>query len=253
MKGKTNEIETAIILAAGLGVRLNPLTNTMPKCLVEINGVSILENALANLERNGIRETVVVVGYLKNEIRGRFGFRFGEMRITYIENKVYDKTNNMYSLWLAREYLQNGVIWMDGDIFFEEKVLKKVLEFDEALSCWAVDNFTEEMDGAMLTADISGKITNIEIVRLKSKRYKNIFFKSAGILKMNAELGLLFSEWLNNDVKRGNVNIYCDIVLAQHLDEYPIFIRDIEGLKWCEIDDYDDLERARRIFKDEKQ
>ena len=246
------KIETAIILAAGLGARLNPLTSTMPKCLVEINGISILENALANLERSGIEETVVVVGYLKNEIMARFGSQHGQMKITYIENKIYNKTNNMYSLWLARKHLEKGVIWMDGDIFFEEKILKRVLGFDGALSCWAVDDFTEEMDGALLTAERNGRVTNIEIVRLKSKRYKNIFFKSGGILKMSEKMGVLFSRWLTNDVEKGNTNIYCDVVLAKHLSEYPIYICDIEGLKWCEIDTHDDLERARRIFKDGK-
>jgi len=247
------KIKTAIILAAGLGTRLNPTTNAIPKCLVEIKGVSILENALANLERNGFTETVVVVGYLKNEIQKKLGYRFGKMKITYIENRVYDKTNNMYSMWLARKYLEKGAIWMDGDIFFEEKVLKRILGFNEALSCWAVDNFTEEMDGAMLTADRNGMVTNIEIVQLKSKRYRNVFFKSAGILKMNAELGLLFSEWLNNDVARGNINIYCDIVLANHIGEAKIYICNIEGLKWYEIDTHNDLERARRVFKNGKR
>ena len=242
-------IDTAIILAAGLGMRLNPLTNDTPKCLVEINGRTILENALTNLERNGVEETVIIVGYLKNEIINRIGSQFGQMKITYIENKIYNKTNNMYSLWLARKYLEKGVIWMDGDIFFEEEILKKVLEFDKAESCWAVDNFTEEMDGAMLTIDENEKIINIEIVREKSSKYKDIFFKSAGILKVSSEFGVIFSQWLDDDVKIEDVNIYCDIVLAKHIDEYPIYICSIKGLKWYEIDTQEDLEKAQLLFR----
>lgn len=242
------KINTAIVLAGGSGNRLNPLTNGCPKCLIEINGVSILENALRNLERSGFEETIIVTGYLKDEIMNRFGSRLCQMKIIYVENKHYSKTNTMYGLWLARNYLEKGVVWMDGDIFFEEKVLKKVLNFDKAHSCWAVDDFTEEMDGAMLTVDECGRITNIRIINEKTKEYKGIYFKSAGIMKMNSELGVLFSNWLDSDVEMGNVNIYCDLVLAKHLDDYPFFICDIKGLRWYEIDNYGDLERAKEVF-----
>lgn len=243
------KIDTAIILAAGMGIRLNPITNNMPKCLVKIGGVSILENALMHLESNGIKETVIVVGYMKGEIFDRIGTHYGQMRIVYIDNKKYSKTNNMYSLWLARNYLEKGVVWMDGDIFFEDAILKRVLGCDK--SCWAVDDFTEAMDGAMLTTDEDGKIIDIEIIREKTSRYSGVNFKSAGIMKMDKKMGSLFSKWLNDDVENGEVNIYCDVVLAKHLDEYPFFICDIKGLKWYEIDNRDDLERAKEIFMDD--
>ena len=239
----------AIILAAGLSIRLRSLTHDLPKCLVEINRRSILESALANLEKNGIEETVIVVGYLKDVIINRIGSRFDQMKITYIENKIYDKTNSMYSLWLARKHLDKGAIWMNSDIFFEESVLKRLLDFDKAEACWAADKFTEEMDGAMLTIEGTERIINIEIVREKLNEYKNIFFKSAGILKVSSEFGSIISQWLDDDVKIGEVNTYFDLVLAKHINEYPIYICNIKGLKWYEIDTPEDLTKAQLLFE----
>ena len=242
------KIDNAIILIAGMGTRLKPMTDHMPKCLTEIHGKTILENALTHLEKTGVKETVLVVGYLGNKVMEKIGSQFGGMKITYIENKVYDKTNNMYSLWLAREYLKKDVIWMDGDVFFEEEILNRILNFDKTKSCWVVDNFTEEFDGAMLTADGNERITDLEIIREKSGKYRNLFFKSAGILRLTPEFGNLFSKWLDEDVIAGNVNIYCDLVLAKHFREIPIYIHNINGLKWAEIDNLEDLKRAERIF-----
>src|SRR3989344_1314627 len=96
-------VSTAIILAAGLGSRLDPLTKEMPKCLVKVHGKQILRSTLEKLERARIEETVILVGYLANVVRKEIGSQLGRMKITYIESERYKETNNMYSLWLARE------------------------------------------------------------------------------------------------------------------------------------------------------
>ena len=117
----------AIILVAGRGTRLKPLTDTIPKCLTEVNGKPILFNALEHLEKNKIEETILVVGYLRDKIEERIGNFFGNMKITYVKNDIYDKTNTSYSLWLALKDLliDDSLLVLEGDVFFEEELLKR--------------------------------------------------------------------------------------------------------------------------------
>ena len=82
----------AIILVAGMGTRLKPLTNEIPKCLTEVNGKPILINMIENLEKRGIEETILLIGYLGEKIKEKIDNIFGNMKITYVENKIYDKT-----------------------------------------------------------------------------------------------------------------------------------------------------------------
>jgi len=245
-----NKIRNCIILAAGLGVRLKPLTDEEPKCLTEVCGKTILEQTLEILEKNGIEETVIVIGYLGNVIVNRVGHKYKNMRITYIWNKVYDRTNSMYSAWLARKYLEKGAILIEGDTIFEESLIKELLSMPEENAYWAESVFTEEYNGSMATTDNRNRIIKVEIVRGKLKEYKSNFFKSTGVLKMTPEYGRVFSSWLDDDVKKGNVNIYYDLVIAKHLDEYPIYVCDVtRKAKWAEIDNFDDLKIAEGIFK----
>lgn len=245
----TNQIKRAIILAAGTGSRLKPLTNDMPKCLTEVNGKSILINELENLDFCEFDEAVIVIGHLANRVKESVGEKFGNLKLKYIENEIYAKTNNIYSLWLAREVLADGAVLIEGDSFFEKKVLQRLLRLKNDSSHWAVDRFTPDMNGCMLTADKSGRIIDIRIVREKLSQYKPSYFKSAGILKIDPTYGKLFSNWLDPEIASSNLGIYYDLVLAKHVSEQPIYICDISGLKWAEIDDIADLQRAEEVFK----
>ncbi len=117
----------AIVLAAGLGSRLRPLTDLRPKPLVEVNGMPILHNALRNLEAIGVGEVTVVVGYRKDAIQYACGSRFGGVEINYVESTVFDRTGSAYSLWLAREVLLSGdCLLLEGDVFFEQDALRRL-------------------------------------------------------------------------------------------------------------------------------
>jgi len=120
-------IRKAVILAAGVGDRLRPLTDRLPKCLVPVNGVPILINTLTHLADSGIRETVIVVGHLKETILERIGDRFRGMKIIYVESERYATTNNIYSLWLAREYLDGDILLLEADVYFERELLDGLL------------------------------------------------------------------------------------------------------------------------------
>lgn len=243
-----NDIKKAVILAAGLGSRLRPLTEEIPKCLTEINGKVILEQSLGILERNGIQETVVVVGYLGNVVINNIGYKCGKMEIKYLWNTIYADTNSMYSAWLAREYLEQGAILIEGDTVFEEALITEVLKTPHNEAFWIGDRFNHKHRGSMSITDSRNRITEIRIVREELKEYKENYYKSTGIVKISPEYGKMFSKWLDDDVKNGNVQIYYDIVIGKHLNDAPIYVCDITGGRWSEIDTIDDLRNAERIF-----
>lgn len=242
-------MESAIILAAGRGNRLRPLSDDIPKPLTEVNGKPILCNMIRQLSNCGIKEAIIVVGYLPDVIKESLGSSQGEMKICYVEAHDYDKTNNMYSLWLARDYLGKGVLILEADCFYEDEVMKRFLGEKDDKSYWLVDRFTEDMDGCMSTSDSKGRIIELQIVREKLKEYKDNYYKSCGAVKVQPEYGSQLSEWLDADVKNGNVGIYYDLVLAKHLQDLPLYVYSIEGLKWYEIDDFADLKKAELLFR----
>ena len=145
------KIETAIILVAGLGSRLKPLTDEVPKCLTEVNGKPILLQTLESLLRNGISKAVIVVGYLGQVVEQKIGNRLGAMEIVYIWNSDYDETNSMYSAWLAREYLQEGALLIEGDTVYEESILSSIIQKSTEMAYWVGERFSEKYLGSMST------------------------------------------------------------------------------------------------------
>ena len=241
-------INKAIILAAGLGNRLKPLTDEVPKCLTEVNGKPILERTLAILESNGIDEAVIVVGYLGDIVVNKIGHKHRNMKVTYLWNKIYDETNSMYSAWLARDYLGQGAILIEGDTIFEEALIKKVLQTPPDRAYWVGDRFSREYTGSMSTTDSENRIIDVSIVREELREYRDNYYKSTGVLKIPPAYGRLFSRWLDEEVRNGNVQIYYDLVISKHLKDAPIYICDFTGGVWNEIDSLEDLKRTEKIF-----
>ncbi len=243
----------AIILAAGFGSRLKPLTSEVPKCLTEINGEPILLHDLKILEDHGIKTVTIVIGYLGHIIRQKVGDNYGSMKINYIDNPIFDTTNSMYSLWLAKDILAQGSLVIEGDTIFDEELLSTLLATEPDKSYWCLDQFTEEYTGSMSISDPEGRIEKIEIVRGKLKEYKDNFFKSTGVLKISSNYGQHFAQWLDQEVQAENTNIYYDLVLAKHLNDADLHVCDITNkAKWAELDNFDDVKRAERIFKPTK-
>lgn len=238
----------AILLVAGKGERLQPHTHTMPKPLTEVAGVPILQNALWRLAEAGVEHVTLVTGYLHGALMGFAKENAFGMELQEIYNADFAETNNMYSLWLARDELERGCLLLEGDVFFAGDVLPELREMNPERSYWFGDDFSRYGDGCMLRADDRGRILELEIVRGAAPENLHNCFKSAGILALTAETGRKFSRWLGEDVERGRVDVYYDLVLADHLPEVEIDILNIAGKKWLEIDDVEDLRRAEALF-----
>lgn len=122
----------ALILAAGTGSRLAPITDSVPKCMVPVNGITMIENAIDALVAAGIRKLVIGLGYKADVLRNYLATNFDDKRlkgmtIEFAENPVYDKTNNIYSLYLAREFFErDDTILLESDLFFDKKIIKQI-------------------------------------------------------------------------------------------------------------------------------
>ncbi|MGY4485452.1 NDP-sugar pyrophosphorylase family protein [Bradyrhizobium sp. LM3.2] len=159
----TDAPKNAVILAAGCGSRLRPLTDLRPKSLVEVNGTSILHNALRNLKAVGVEEVTIVVGYRKDAIQYACGSHFGELKIKYVESTVFDRTGSAYSLWLARDALLSGDCFLlEGDVFFEEDALRHLMVC-RGTDVAAVVPFDDSMEGSAVLLSQNGFISGFRL------------------------------------------------------------------------------------------
>lgn len=234
----------AIILAAGKGTRLYPLTKNKTKCMVDVNGKTIIHNCLNNLQLKGVEEVIIVIGYNQDVLKSYLGNAYEKIKISYIVNKEYDTTNSMYSLYLALKELKGEVIILESDIYFD----LNVLEFNKNKEIsWFVDSSIKNVDGSYVKCNDKGLVNFHSIIRdlaLIDEECK----KSLGILHLSSKGNELLLKWLQQEVDKENKNIYYDLVLGKNLKSEVIEAIDVSGTKWYEIDDLKDLDIARRMF-----
>ena len=151
----------AVILAAGRGSRLHALTGDVAKCLVEVGGEPLLERALRALASQGVTEAIVVVGYMCDVVRERIGSRFAGMAIFYVEAPDYATTNNIRSLWDARDYLDRDVLLLEADIAFDASVIAALLA--EPGNSAAVAPYDLALSGTVVQRDRSGWVTSFTL------------------------------------------------------------------------------------------
>lgn len=242
-------IENAIILAAGTGSRLKPLTDHAPKCLTEINGTPILLNALDNLVEIGIMRCVIVTGYFSEAIKDVIGTGYRGIKIEYIYNKHYNKTNDMYSLWLAREIMKRGTVLLEGDIFFRSETLVNALTGMGGRSYYLAGKYNGTDNEILITTGPDYEIKSIDVLKNRKGGIDNLNFMSSGMMVIQADYGKHFSQWLTVFVNEKNVNILFDEVLSEYTSEYALHLFKISHKEWVEIDTIEDLKRAENVFQ----
>jgi NDP-sugar pyrophosphorylase family protein len=147
-------VRTALLLAAGIGSRLAPLTDAVPKCLVSMSGVPILERLVRSLDGHGFERLVIVTGYKAEAIRDYLGERFGGIAIEYLFSPLFETTNDIYSLWLARHLIDEPFLLVESDLVFDEPLLAPLLEPERI----AVSRQLPWMSGTTLTLDGGGNV-----------------------------------------------------------------------------------------------
>lgn len=241
----------AVILAAGMGKRLRELTEHKTKCMIEVNGISLIERALLILDQRNLSQMVIVVGFKSEKL-----IRFIETLrlktpIIYINNEVYDKTNNIYSLLLAKEYMiQEDSLLLESDIIFEDAVIDLLLE-DPRDTLALVDQFADWMDGTCVELDDTDSIVNfIPGKQLKYSEKVN-YFKTVNIYKFGKNFSRnIYIPFLEAYFKAMGVNEYYESVikLIAMIERPQIKAKRLDGQIWYEIDDIQDLDIAESLF-----
>jgi choline kinase len=232
-----------IILAAGGGTRLRPLTDHVPKCLVSVNGTPIVENALAALQQAGCSSVSIVSGYLADVLQRRVGTRHHGMPIDYILNEEWQATNSMYSLHLALERGSAQFV-IEGDVYFEPDLLRHPVLPD---ICWIVDGTYRASDGAYIQRDNDGCVSDLKIVKRPDELTPE-WAKSVGMLLLSERGSVRLRDWLKAAVSEQKRNLYYDLIIAEHLEERVVRSLDIAPRRWWEIDTPEDLANAERLF-----
>lgn len=242
-------IEHGIILVAGLGSRLKPLTDHAPKCLTEVNGKPILVSTLENLADIGIKYCTIVTGYLRGVVENLIGSRYQSIEVQYKQNDIYDKTNDMYSLWLAQDIMEEGAVVLEGDIFFRVKILKNALKSMGEKSHYLAGKYNSKPNEILIKTNSSFKIQSIEVLRDKRGVKGDLNFMSSGMLVIQKDYGKQLSQWLGEFVEKNRVDILFDDVISEHIKCMPLYIYEIGHEEWVEIDTQEDLIRAETIFR----
>ena len=241
----------AIILAAGMGRRLGELTNGNTKCMLEVNGVRLIHRVLDSIHETGIRRVVLVVGYKAENVKELIGDKYKDMEIIYVDNEVYNKTNNIYSLFLAREYLTaDDTILLESDLIFEDCLLNKLIEHPYP-NLALVDKYESWMDGTVVTLDSDNNI--VEFLAKDKFKYSDIssYYKTVNIYKFSREFSQThYVPFLEAYCHALGNNEYYEQVLKviTMLDDSPLKALPLSGEKWYEIDDIQDLDIASSIF-----
>ena len=244
----------AIILAAGMGKRLGDLTRNNTKCMVEVNGVPLIDRTLTHLSQLNLSRVVIVIGYQGENLRKHVGDSYKGLHIKYIENPVYDKTNNIYSLSLAKKELQeDDTLLIESDLIFEEQLLNKLVNHP-CPNLALVDKYETWMDGTMVKLDDDNNIVNF--VPKKAFKYDEVdtYYKTVNIYKFSREfLKTSYVPFLEAYTKALGNNEYYEQVLRviTLLDKCDLKALPLEGEKWYEIDDVQDLDIAETIFASE--
>ncbi len=241
----------AIILAAGMGKRLGELTKNNTKCMVEVNGVKLIDRVLTYLSHLDLKRIVIVVGYKAENLVNYIENQYGNLNVEFVENPIYDKTNNIYSLALAKDkFKEDDTLLLESDLIYEESMLHLLVD-NQQPDLALVAKYEKWMDGTMVTIDDDCNILNF----ISKKEFKQTeaekYYKTVNIYKFS-------KSYINNQYlplleaycqMKGNNEYYEEVLrVLTMIDKSSLKALPIGDEKWYEIDDIQDLDIAETIF-----
>lgn len=243
----TQPVRTALLLAAGTGSRLAPLTDSTPKCLVTVNEISILERLVSSLQDHNFTRLVIVIGHHGESIRDYLGTRKGGMDITYITSSLYKTTNNIYSLWLAREVINEPFLLVESDLVFDTEMLTDMLFPDRI----AVAKIEPWMNGTTVTVNSHMEIDAFHSATVSPS---DEHFKTVNIYSISSATWRFVRQRLDQYISNNLVNDYYETVFADMVRDGCLFLTPVlfDTSSWYEIDTIPDL-RAAELICDTRQ
>lgn len=236
----------AIILAAGLGTRLRPITNDVPKCMVSVNGQPIIDKQINNLIENGLLQSdIVVVGGYKGDILAK---HIKELypEVSVVSNSRYNETNNMYSLYLALTAIgECDFLLMNADVYYDSNIIKGLIEHIEAPNAIACDRSQYLEESMKICTSKEGYITHIS----KQITDKEYFAVSIDVYKISKDSSKALIKVIKDFIEvKKDENSWTEVALDM-LFKTENFKPYIIGGRWFEIDNHDDLRAAEILFK----
>jgi histidinol-phosphate/aromatic aminotransferase/cobyric acid decarboxylase-like protein/choline kinase len=244
----------AIILAAGMGKRLGDLTKDNTKCMVKVHEKTLIERMIHQLSLLNLSKIIIVIGYKGEKVRNLIGDSCGQTRIQYVENPIYDKTNNIYSLFLAKDYLvQDDTLLLESDLIFSDAILTQVIAHPYP-NLAVVAKYQSWMDGTVVTLDEENNI--LSFISQKAFDFSDIktYYKTVNIYKFSRSFSTnKYVPFLEAYCKALGNNEYYEQVLRviSLLDKSDLKALPLTDEKWYEIDDQQDLNNAEVLFSDE--
>jgi len=244
---RAEPITTALLLAAGIGNRLQPLTNNMPKCLTKVNDKEILAHLVHSLHLHNFRRLIVVVGYLEESIRQFLDKIVGNLTVEYIVSPKYRTTNNIYSLWMARNKIQAPFLLLESDLIFAPSLLENMLYPDRI----GVSHILPWMNGSTITVD-QGKPHNVTAFNSSdfSGNTNHKTYKTVNIYSFARQTWDRVAKRLDQFITSGRVNEYYETVFSEMIADGTLNFESILFAKerWYEIDTVEDIYACERML-----
>ena len=240
----TDRIKTALLLAAGTGRRLQPLTAESPKCLTEVNGTTVLERLVRGLRAWEFERLVVVVGHLDGCVRDFLESSASGLDIEYVLSTKYRTTNNIYSLWAARHAIQEPFLLLECDLVFDDVILGEMLEPDRI----AVSEILPWMNGTTVSLDQRGRVTRFHIDRHPTA--EELTHKTVNMYSFSCPSWQRVTRRLEHYISTGRVSAYYEAVFAEMIADGELSFEAVfvDHQRWYEIDTLEDLREAERLF-----
>lgn len=243
----------AIILAAGMGKRLGELTKGHTKCMVKVNGETLISRLLKQLDRCKLHKIILVIGYKGNELKEYISTLQIHTPIEYVENDIYDKTNNIFSLFLAKDaLLADDTLLFESDIILEDSIIDLLIQTPDK-DIAIVDKYEPWMDGTVVTIDEENRIERF--VPKNQFKYTETadYYKTVNLYKFSKDFSTsMYVPFLEAYCKSLGTNEYYEQVLRviTMIDKSSIKALPLQGNKWYEIDDAQDLDIAESLFSE---
>ncbi len=231
----------AVILAAGVGKRLWPVTQHKPKCLIEIGGQTLLSRYLEVLASVQIRDVTIVVGYKQEMIRAAVGTQHRGVSISYLVNEEFHR-GSISSLWIARSVLSDDVVIMDADVLFHREILRRLVT-SPFTNCLLMDDTVKQTGEECMVVVAGGRV--IALSKKMPERY-DVAGEGVGFLKVRRADTAHVIGSLKGYIDQGRWEMEYEDGLLQYFQDVKVGHEKIGGLPWTEIDFPEDITQAER-------
>lgn len=227
------DLMKVLLMAAGKGSRISRYIEGSPKCTVNIGETSLIEYTIKQFKSRGIDDIAIVLGYRGDLIKKILR----DYRIIYLYNYFYDITNSIASAWFARDFMVDDMIVMNADVYLESAIFDKILKEDKSPVLFSDGSRREQ-------ADYKFYYEGNELIKYGKKlEGKDITGEYVGIAKIDANFTPFFVERLEKLIENGKHGMWWEDVLYSYVGEKMVYVEDIQGMFWAEVDYIEDYER----------